>query len=386
VEFDAAESKDTIIFHNTVDPKSGSSRFSGGSPAFDIGVNTIKVKKGTSEAPFTITIVGEREPVIQGASPGLLTQNPEDCGIFYIGPWCSVEISGLNLQHKIPPYAADAKAGHGSATIANLVDNAQISYLHISNCKIDTNATAAISLRSDSKSLSGEPWPVRENNRDFRISGCTVTGRPNLPVNPDPTTFYYAGNFSSVNLGYWGKMPLDMARSKFEVSDCTFDSLFLGVAVWNVRSDASSTFLVKGNNIGMGIEGQPGTAMGVSFIGKQVPIVLPKGTIDILDNKMRIGRYLKPLSEAGAVGVLVRVNEGPQTTVTIKSNTIEMALPKPDTPPKYAGGIVYEQISTGDEQGSQAQGATTTIKGNAVCPLIRADTFERTKSGARKAG
>lgn len=361
--FDTAVSNDTICFHNS--PSNAA--------AFDVGQQTIKIKNGSSGAPFKIKIVGDNKPVIQGTSFGLLDPNGENCGIFYIGPWCSVDIRGLHLLHQIPNYGPGQLA-HGSATIANLVDNKQESYLDVSDCEIETNATTAISVRSNSALIQS----VAPGKHDVTVRDCAVTGRTNAGG-------YYSGNYSSLNLGFWGKAPLDMrAGSRLEVKNCTLNSLFLGVAVWNVLSDLTSTFQISENRIGTG--NNDGTALGVSLICKQAhptdPIVLPKGNMNILDNTMKIGKYLKPAADAGAVGVLVRVGQGPktkvtirgngsvpETKVTIRGNDIDMELPPPDTTYKYMSGIVYEQIVTKVESPDFVESPTADIKNNAVYTL-----------------
>lgn len=57
-------------------------------------------------------------------------------------------MNGLRLIHEIPPYDTYVWA-HRSATIACLSDNTQDSSLTLTNCAIESNATTAISIRSD---------------------------------------------------------------------------------------------------------------------------------------------------------------------------------------------------------------------------------------------
>ncbi len=311
---------------------------------YDIGPQTIKLTK----TPLNIIGLDQRDqqvnklnpaamPTIRGTSPGLLTSpNPSDCGIFHIGPGCSVEMNGLRLIHEIPPYAG---LGHGSATVANLVDNTRESSLTITNCAIETNATAAINVRSDT---AGARVPPKKPVNCIRVCDCQVTGKTNQGI--------VAGNFSSINLGFWGQVPVDMRNGEFEVRGCTFNSLVFGVLVWKVLGDSKSKYLVTGNHVG-------NLAAGVSFIFKPnragETVVLPKGDISITDNTFKIGRYLDMPENAGepmfgAAAILVRVSsveDGQRVTTTIRDNHIDMTdlLPTSVTY-KYKDSIVYELV------------------------------------------
>lgn len=364
--FDASAITDSIVFYNKPDPN-GLTPFEG--PWVDLKGNTIKVKHKGKNKNESFTILGKDSydneitsisndmPLIKGVSGGLMEpidgkwgpqqdtveEKREDIGIFHIGPGCFVKISGLHLVHEIPKYGPK-EFGHSSATIANFLDNSQASSLNVNNCDIATNATTAISLRSDSVP---EPNPVPVPNpygHRIEICGCTVTGKPNTGI--------LAGNYSSVNLGYWGKAPLDMRAGSFEVKACTLDSLYLGVAVWWVRADSASMFLVAGNNlaISQGPKGHKGMAIGVSFISwpETAAVGLAAGTIAILENTMRVGQYLGP----GAAGILVRVegDSKARTTTVISGNVIDMPLRKTGDVDsyRYRDGIVYESKGKSD--------------------------------------
>lgn len=316
------------------------------SQPYDIGPQTIKL----TNTPLRIIGLDqdgkkadklnlEAMPAIRGTAPGLLTgQNPSDCGIFFIGPGCSVEMSGLRLIHEIPSYGG--ARGHGSATIANLVDNIQESSLTITNCTLETNATAAINIRSDTAPKAA---PANKPVNCIRISDSQVTGKTNQGI--------MAGNFSSISLGFWGKVPVDMRNGEFEVRGCTLNSLVFGVPVWKVLCDSHSKFLVTDNELG-------NLPCGVSFIFKPnqagEPVSLPKGEISITDNTLTIGTFLdmpenmgepKPF---GAAGILVRVSsveDGQKAKVTIRDNHIDMThLPQASVTYKYIEGIVYELV------------------------------------------
>jgi len=312
---------------------------------YDLGPQTIKITN--KNVPLTIIGLDQNGkkvkqntpgmmPAIRGTSAGLLTgQNPKDCGIFSIGPGCSVEMNGLRLIHEIPNYADNAMA-HGSATIANLVDNTKESSLTLTNCAIETNATTAISIRSDTARGAA---PLNKPVNHIKVCDCQVTGKANTGI--------VGGNYSSINLGYWGKAPLDMRHANFEISGCTINSSVFGMIVGNVLGDSKSRFDVTKNQVGL-------TAFGVCFMSRpNVATNLAKGDINILNNTIKIEKYLDMPENpgepgAGAAGILVRVSsveDGQKVKTTIKSNQIDMTnLPKPLVNYKYNQGIVYELV------------------------------------------
>ena len=320
---------------------------------YDIGPNTLKI----TDKKNIFRIVGldqdgkkikekkpDMMPAIRGTSAGLMNpvpgsgQDPKDTGIFYIGPGCSVEMSGLRLIHEIPPYGPDVLA-HGSTTIASLTDNTQESALNIANCAIETNATTAISIRSD---IAPGAAPPKQPVSHIGVSDCLVKGKTN--------TGMLGGNYSSINLGFWGKAPLDMRKATFEMNGCTLDWSVFGVIVGKVLADSNSKFLVTGNTIGP-------TAFGVCCMFRaNVPneaAVFAKGHIDIAGNTIQVEKYL-PLPEnlgenkMGAAGIIVRVSsveDGQKTKTTIKDNEIDMTkLPTSTENYKYRQGIVYELV------------------------------------------
>lgn len=384
----------------------------GPAPELNIGTATIKIHgKGTSQVPFQIvgcdsqgdkigydsqgeevTELNDDMPVIHGTSTGVMApeeiknledgtiineiwgpfqdssqKKREDIGIFHVGPGCFVKISGLHLVQ-------DAVTNHGSATIANVVDNTQPSSLTVSNCRIRTIATAAISVRSYVDSTA----PAKH---DVAIRGCHVIGLPDPALIPDPTK--KRGNYSSVNLGYWGRKPLSV--STFKVSGCILESLFLGVAVWYVSGDSNSMFLVAGNDIGIGKgydgKGNDGTAVGVSFSSnpktftnpktlKDVtpPASFPHGTIAIIENNMRIGRYM---SGPGAAGILISADKDPQVRTIVSHNAIcmaLMALPSDDPKASFENvrGITYRQSAAFTEPNNFACNVTADIHNNSI--------------------
>lgn len=320
-------------------------------------VPNIKVKnKGTKYKPFKIIGIDSNVnkvdhvckdmPTIKGTSPTIMgadDASSQNCGVFCIGPGCFVEICGLHLVHEIglSSYPSDIEgSAHGSSTIANLVDEKESS-LTISNCYIETYATAAISVRSDTS-------PGGLGMHNVSVQGCTVTGkRP--PGSTDILDKMIAGNYSSVNLGYWGKYPLDMSKSIVEISGCTLNSLFFGVVGMNVTGDSESVFMVAGNSIGTGPEG---IALGVSFLSDPYsPVVaLPKGTIAILENTIKVGRYL---ALAGAAGIVVHVKmdmdpsdeetvEEHQRRTIVRGNRIDIQVPATSDTYPYSDGIIYQ--------------------------------------------
>jgi hypothetical protein len=197
-----------------------------------------------------------------------------------------------------------------------------------------------------------------------------VIGRP-AATNSDPKALL--GNYSSVNLGYWGSNPLGV--STFKVSGCILESLYLGVAVWYVSGDSNSMFLVAGNDIGIGKgydgTGNDGTAVGVSFIsypktlqGVTPPASLPHGAIAIIENKMRIGRYMPGL---GAAGTVVWADKDPQVRTIVSHNAICMALPSADSnPPEAVRGIAYKQSAAFTEPTNFACNVTADIHNNSI--------------------
>lgn len=357
-----------VRIHNCANPDV--SRWRGrrsGIADFDIGINTINItneirNRGSLDKPFEIVgIIGENEeiealrddmPTIRGTSTAFLVAGKEckDVGIFHIGPGCFVKISGLHLIQ-------DVVTDHGSATIANLVDNNMGSSLAVSSCKIRTIATAAISVRSN-VALEASPAPAH----DITISDCEVTGIEGTGGKPG------AGNFSSVNLGYWGRHPLEV--STFQVSGCNLNSLKLGAAVWYVSGHSDSMFLVAGNKIGTG--NVEGTAVGVSFISYPIdaehPISLPHGTIAIVENEMKIGTYLPKM---GAAGGLVWAHNVPRVRTIISHNTIEMVLAKTNSADPYVCGIAYEQLQeTTLDKFNSAHSVSADIHNNSVSSLL----------------
>lgn len=313
---------------------------------YDIGPQTIKL----AHTPLTITGLDrdgkpvknnrlDLMPSIRGTSAGLLTgPNPADCGIFHIGPGCSVEMNGLHLLHEIPPYGASDKA-HGSATIANLANNTQESSLKLKYCAIETNATTAISVRSDTA-----PAAVPANNpvNHIEVRNCQVNGKMN--------TGSLGGNYSAINLGFWGNAPLDLRKARFEMSNCVLDWSVFGINVWKVLADSHSKLEITRNRVGA-------TAFGALLLFRPnrpgESVVLPKGDIDIVDNIIKIDRYLKlpeNLGEPmmGAAGIIVRVSsaeDGEKVKISIQKNEIDMTkLPPPTVPYKYDQPIVYELV------------------------------------------
>jgi hypothetical protein len=166
-----------------------------------------------------------------------------------------------------------------------------------------------------------------------------VTGKANTGI--------VGGNYSSINLGYWGKAPLDMRHANFEISGCTINWSVFGMIVGNVLGDSKSRFDVTKNQVGL-------TAFGVCFMSRpNVATNLAKGDINILNNTIKIEKYLDMPENpgepgAGAAGILVRVSsveDGQKVKTTIKSNQIDMTnLPKPLVNYKYNQGIVYELV------------------------------------------
>jgi hypothetical protein len=310
---------------------------------YDLGPLTIKVTD--KNKPLAITGLDQNGkkvtknqpdimPSIRGTSAGRMTdQNPTDCGIFFIGPGCSLEMNGLRLIHDIPAYPAGS--GHGSATVANLVDNTKESSLTITNCAIETNATTAINIRSDTDRGA---VPVNKPVNHIKVCDCQVTGKINQGV--------MAGNYSSISLGFWGAKPLDMRNAAFEVSGCSLKSLVFGVAVWKVLSDSKSKFLVANNQVGP-------TSVGVSFLHRPNKAgeiaVFPEGEIDIRDNAINLAKYFDLPENAGepnmgAAGIIVRASSIADKT-TIKDNKIDMTqLLKPPVNYKYRDAVVYELI------------------------------------------
>ena len=314
---------------------------------YDIGPRIIKI--ANKKQPLVITgldpdgkKVNKNQPgimpAIRGTAAGLLDFAPNDCGVFYIGPGCPVEMNGLRLIHEIPPYGGGVLA-HGSATIVDLADNTQLSSLTLTNCFFETNASTAISVRSDT---ARGAVPLNKAVNHIKISDCQVTGRINTGI--------LGGNFAGIDLGYWGTVPLDMRSGVFEMNGCTLEQSVLGILAWKVLADSNSKFNVTRNYIGP-------TAFGVSLIFRPnvagETVVLPCGDINILDNTIRLEKYLD-LPEnpgepkAGAVGILVRVSsaaDGQKVNTTIKGNEIDMTkLPPPHFPYKTIQGILYELV------------------------------------------
>lgn len=377
---------DTIFVHNAERPPGPPQpggvlhrRRSGDTGELDIGVNTITVTKdltilGLDDHGNEVKGLGVGMPIIRGSSTNVvMDQTNNVCGILTIAPGKFVTIRGLHLKHEV-------LTEHGSATIFNQVDNAQASSLTIENCKIETMATTAISVMCISVA-SGSKKP-----HNVRVRGCQVTGETKDSAIEEQNQ----GNFSSLNLGAGGVEPLEMSGSTFEISACILDSIILGVAAWNVRGDDSSLFLIAGNAIGEGARSPMigvnngtyfGTGIGVSFFSPWETLdVSPNGTIAILGNRFKIGRYFAPFVDGarvmvGAAGVLVKTEKDPPLRTIICRNIIDMDLPdfKMVSPSSalYLDGIYYgcetpQPGPASSAEGGGAQSVTGFIHDNEI--------------------
>lgn len=338
---------------------------------FDIGPKTILVKKST-KIVGVLDDPNDPKPLIKGTSGWLAIDTDPNgdprAGIFAIATPGCVEVTNLHLDHKLPEQPGPGLSMHGSSTIAYFSGTTLPSTLRVTDCILDTAASAGISIDN-----TIPPDPNTTRKLDVFIHGCVIKGLNH----PDEKNLvqYQPGNYVCVRLG--GLIPsqrtIDMRNSVFEVSACTLDvAKFAGVAVGFSESDSNSVFVISGNTIGhhpnSGLEV---TRLGVAFVDVSVASG-PKGTIRIVDNKIKLQGYFSYPEPDWSAGIYVVVkNASPQQSIstTLTGNTIDFSQ---TVAPQWAAGafnpamfgltgIVYQ-----DEVPAGSVNATVLIANNRV--------------------
>ena len=325
---------------------------------FDFGTGNVQIREKS------VVVVGSTQgpgskPLFIGTAATKIYTDPAGTGVFHIDAvGHEVEIESLEIHHEFTPNPST----FGSVTILNR----GCSGLKVTDCEIHTFATSAINSHSKS---GAEPFAMQHKV----VSGCKVRGYAEFASTD------MAGTNSCVNVGSFGG-PVDLSGAHFEVTDCNLDSaVFGGVVLFSFECDEDSTWVIAGNTIGhdsvdpgnygeFPLDYSQATAMGI-WVGVQWPGIYnshPLGTLDILDNSIKLERYaLGPspyLGQAGGIIVDVDYVADRALETTIGGNNIRVEIPRPRPFVLDQAGILY--AGTGIP-GGEAQ-SSASISGNSI--------------------